>query len=595
MTVPVRLRMRPQGTTNWINLPEVHVVRQATAPFAVAIKLMFQAPATLNTALANYDSGGPVRCYTTVPVTTTVAPIGVGGWTSDPYFYSGANDTNLRSANVTGSGGTTSGVQNVNLYLDRAEFYLSGSGTPFPRGNRWEVQILRGQAFREASFNTSTYQINPGTLGIYDFFGYVTISTVQQTIYDQRNISNTIELTRFISLWNAPPVPDPTLFALIAVKVTNRSISELSVLASGYVNDWDGSGWNNLIVTSNPAPHLYDVYAGVRGGSPLPVALIDSAALVAFRTLCISKSYTCNAVVEGKTYIDVATMIAACGYARPSHSELWGVCIDQDVSGNAPVQIFNPRNASGLTVSKAFARLPTGIRATYNDSSNNYLANEVIVFADPSNPDSSRLEQIAYDGLVALADVQKRAKFDLLQMQLRLAFYKFRAPVESIVCRKGDLVGLQVDTFDNYAGFSRIASITTSNGLRTGGNVTGITLDGSIRVNTLTGLFSQAHLFTVASIFDLGGQTGCQIRLKAGAGIFNAGQVTAAANDSLETVLTFATPFADPGIGQLDVGCLISTGRLGTEYRRMKVFGVQPQDDRSANVVLVDEAPSLWT
>ena len=376
-TVPMRLRIRQVGQSTWINLPEFQVVRLSSSSFQFAAKLMFMATPDFYNNMPN--RGGPVRAFTSVP-TQTANPIGSGGWTANSYFYAGSGDTFLDAANVNGS----SGVINVECYTDRIEFYLSGVN--FPKGT-WEIQVIRGGAFPEASFVPSAYELSSV---IYDFFGYqLSGGSVALALQDQTQLSDVVELARLCSIWNTPPVPDPSKFAVIAAKVTNRSIDQLSVLASSYVKDWDGSGWNTVTTTSNPAPHLYDVLTGTQGGSPLPAAVVDSAGLLAFRTFCNAMGYTCNAVVEGKTYVDVATMIAASGFAQLTHSELWGVAIDQNTTGNAPVQVFTPRNMSGFTVSKPLARLPTGIRAGFNDASNNYLPNEIIVFADPNNPDSS--------------------------------------------------------------------------------------------------------------------------------------------------------------------------------------------------------------
>jgi hypothetical protein len=581
-TVPIRLRMRQTGTTDWINLPELHVTKYSNAPFQVAIKLMFESDLTLNgtSGKSNFS-----RAYVSVP-TQTVAPLGTGGWDADAYFYDGSGSVEMTQ------GSTTSGVLHTNLWYDRAEFYLSGS--KFPKSGKWDIQIIRGFPFSERDIYANyLFDVNgnPSSTDkqVIDFFGYnLDGSGVAKIENAPSNFAQTIELSQFSSIWNEPPVPDPSLFAVIAAKVKGRSIDQLSVLASGYVYDWDGTGWNTLTTTSNPAAHLYDVYAGRQGGSPLPAEIIDIDGLAVFRSFCDDHGYVCNAVVEGKTYLDVATMIAACGYARPAHSELWGVCIDQDTSSSSPVQAFTPRNTTAFSTTKAFPRIPTGIRASYNDSTKDYLQTELIVFTNPDYPDSSRLEQITYDGLVTEAEVLTRATFDIRQIQQRLSFYKFTCDAETLICQRGDLVAVQTDTFDNYAGSSRIASVT-----RDSGNIVGLTLDGTIPVMTNSDIFSTPDLFTVPNIFDLGAKTGLCIRLRGGGGILNVGQVTAVANDD-EFEITFATPFPDTGTDVIDVGCLVTSGRLGTEYRRMKVFSVMPQSERLFDITLVDEAPGLW-
>ena len=576
--VPFRIRMRQAGTTSWINLPEFHVLRTSAAPFLFMAKLMWKATPPSRNVMPN--SGGPVRAIVSVPQ-QNATPTGTGGWTADSYFYNGTGDTYLVSSNVT----TTTGVINMDCFSDRVEFYLNG--VKFPQGGAWEAQIIRGQSVNDNPFSISAYTLSPPG-NVFDFFGYVTSGGIATRLDDARNVSESAEILRTASIWNQPPVPDPSAFAVIAAKVTNRSIDQLSVLASSYVNDWDGTGWNTFTTTSNPAPHLYDVLTGTLGGSPLPAAIIDSAGLVAFRTRCIAQGYTCNAVAEGKTYIDVAKLLAAAGYASLVHSELWGVSMDMDTSGNAPVQMFNPRNMSGFGGTKAFARLPTGIRAQFQDASNNYLQNEIIVFDDPNNPDSSRLEQITYDGLVNQSDVIARANYDLLQAKLRLTFYKGKADIESIVCQRGDLVGVQYDVVDSFAGFSRVQSV-----MRDGsGNITGFALDGSVPVTTGTDIALSPDLSTAADMADFGAQTGCAIRLKGGNGILTKAVTASQNGDNLD--IAFVTPFADPGTSEIDVGCLCSVGRLTSEYRRLKVYSVQPSPDMTADLTFVDEAPELW-
>jgi len=491
--------------------------------------------------------------------------------------FSSANDAYLYSGNVS----STTGIQNVDLFADKAVFYLNDN-VKFPKGS-WEIQVMRGQSVRAGDFSLRDYTT---ANVIYDLFGYIT--SPAQTLYNQNNIQDTAQIVRFSSIWNEHPVPYPDKFATVALKVTNRAIDQVSILASGYVNDWDGTGWNTLTTTSNPAPHLWDVLTGTQGGLPLPVDIVDSASLVAFRSHCAAQGYTCDAVVEGKTYIDVATMVAASGYARLSHNEKWGVILDRDRSGDSPVQIFTPRNMNGFSFTRAFARPSTGIRAGFINSANNYQSDETIVYADPANPDSSRLDQIQYDGLVDEADVRARAAFDLLQSKVRMTFYKGKADLESIVCQRGDLVGVQYDIIDRYAGFSRIQSIS-----RSGGNITGLTLDGTVPVTTGTDIKDSADLSVAGDIADFGAVTGIAIRMKGGNGIITK-QITST-SDGETTAITFATPFADPGASQIDVGCLCTLGRIGSEYKRLIVYSITPNVDMTADMIFVDEAPELFS
>lgn len=575
--VPIRVRIRPSGTSTWINLPEFHINLYQQTQYFGTIKLMWQNDIARNTP---DEIGGMTTAFYSVP-TQSVAPIGLGGWTANSHFYS-SGDTYLSFSNI----GTT-GLQNINCYSDRIEFYLSGA--TFPQSGAWEIQIMRGQAGYYPQFVPASYVYWAGNT--HDLFGYYAdFSDASLRLPDhQTDCADDISVARVSSIWNTTPIPDSTKFAAVALKAKNRSVQDFSVLASGYTYDWDGSGWNTLTTTSNPAPHFYDVLTGPLGGDPLPPEIIDSAGLVAWRTNCIAMGYNANVVVEGKTYADVLTILAAAGYARPSHNELWGVMYDRDRSGDSPVQIFTPRNMSEFAWKKAFTKLPSGIRARYNDSTDFYKpASDLLIYLDPEDQNADRLEQISYDAYVTAAEVTARAAFDLLQIQKRMTFYSGKTDFESIVCTRGDLVGVQHDILMEQAGFSRVKSVT-----RSAGNITGLELDGTVPVMTLDDLFATADIFVVDNIFDLGAQTGMVIRLKDGSGILTK-TITAASNDDVTTI-AFATPFADPGTDKIDEGCLVTVGRLGSEYKRLIVYGIVPDADGTAAMTFVDEAPELWS
>jgi len=575
--IPFRIRIRPSGSDTWTNLPEFHIDRNSTKPFSVTAKLMWRAAPSIRNAPP--DQGGPIRAYTTVP-TQTATPSGLGGWQADSYFYSGSGDTALNSGNLS-----TTGVINMDCFVDRVEFYLNDA-VLFPQSGIWEIQIIRGQVGQTSLLGLTNYNYN--TAGnIVDFFGYLTSGGNFQTLQDQSNLSDIVAIARVSSIWNESPVPDPTKFAVIAVKVRGRTVNQLSVLASGYTKDWDGTGFNTVTTTSNPAPHLYDVLTGELGGIRMPAEIINVDSIVDWRSRCISDGLACNMVIEGKTQIDVLNAICGSAYARLSHAEKWGVFQDRDRSAESPIQVFTPRNMRDFGWTKAFARMPTGIRAAFNNSAKDYQKDEIIVYTDENNPDNSALEQINYDGLVTEDEVSARAAFDLLQAQYRLTFYKGTADAEAIVCQRGDLVAVQHDILSTQAGFSRIRSVTKS-----GGNITGLSLDGSIPVKTVPGIFSTASLFSQDHIFDLGATTGLMIRLKGGNGL--SVKEIRAAQDGDVTDITFPTPFSDPGTDYLDEGCLVTAGRLGSEYQRLYVFGVNPNADMTAAITFVDEAPQLW-
>jgi predicted phage tail protein len=101
-----------------------------------------------------------------------------------------------------------------------------------------------------------------------------------------------------------------------------------------------------------------------------------------------------------------------------------------------------------------------------------------------------------------------------------------------------------------------------------------------------------AYIFHPSSSFYLGSFSvtplnGVVIQLKDGT------TATHEINETIDTrVVTFVTPFPDPGT-VLEEDCLVASGPFDSVQKRMLVLNVQPQDDMTASLTLVDEAPPV--
>ena len=577
--LPVRIRFRKKGDTAWINGPEFHIAESKPSRLNVAVRLLWaDAPSPLPNPPTDR---GVIRAWKSVPAQTIVPAF--DGWDADSYFSAGTGNDYLDVSTL----GTTN-VRNVAIGSNDLTLYLD-EGT-FPKG-RYEVQFMAGAAINESDFTVATYQISGQ---VRSPFGYRLDSSTWRPA-DEQDKGRRCVIARVVSIWNEHPIAARGL-SLIAIKAKNQSINSVSVLASGYVRDWDGEGWNEWKVTSNPAPHYADILCGRENIDPLPLDLRDDASLVAWRSDCIANGYECNMVVEGEGLDDTLRTVASCGYALKRQSEIWGVALDDDKSEEAPVQVFTPRNMAGFKWTKAFARLPDGFRAVFRDEENEYDEREIIVYAEgyTGGPDG-RLEEIRYDGITSEALVRVRAAFDLAQARSRSTFYSGRAPAEYIVAAKGDLVAVQHDVLSRIWGAARIKSVTVDE--ETDGDyVSGVTLDSEIDVVNEPDMHEVTDMHAVTDMRNVGVSTGIAIRRADGAV-----SVHALSNATGETAeLTFAEPVEDetveidgdeiPAIGE---GALVSAGASGKEYRRLIVFEAQPDTDLTAELTFVDEAPGL--
>jgi|GEM_PF-1266129 len=575
VAIPLRVRFRKRGDSDWNNLPELHLSDSTLQTRRRAILFQWRTRGDVIEPVPT--KSGFYYANRNVPG-QSIAPA-TDGWVASSYFTDASGTVDYLN---TGSEGTTK-ITNLCLFDNRVEVYLDEA--TFPKGV-YEIEIKRGTAYKVSSFTAATYTYG-GTL--QDFFAYSNMTT--PTIPESRsNLADIVQLIRVVSVVNASPV-NKKGFALIAVKAFNRDVSQLSVLASGLVRDWDGSGWNTWTTTSYPAAHYADILCGYQNAEPMPPDLRDDTGLVAWRTTCITNGWTCDAIIDDFRKQDALTLLASCGYARPYQCEIYGVIVDDDVSGDAPVQIFSRRNSANFHFEKAFARPPKGFLVNFNDRAANYAPAQIQVDQrDASITTSGRYESITYDGLVDEDAVIARALFDLDQANLRSVFYAFDTDVESIVCRKGDLIGFQHDTLNGYGeGVLKSKTVVT-------GNITTLTLDSTIRIVNEPDCISVTDILSVPDVFELGVTTNIAIRRRDGSITTHA--LSNATGES--AVLTLATPFADTAniLGRADTddtyGCLVVAGTPGeTVYRRFKVASIAPTKELQATIVAVDEAPEL--
>lgn len=572
----VRVRFRKRGDSTWINCPEVHFSHTRVGTIQKTIRLIWGArPSNPSFPPSGF---GPVYAYKTVAA-QNVAPTTIGGWTANAYFSAGAGNDLLSLTTYD-----TSNVANTELRDDRAIFYLDPS--TFPQDEVYEVQVMRSQVYKSSDFTPATYLI-AGT--IYDLFGYYDSSGVHRTINDQSKYMGRVGVGRFSSVWNQNPI-ETRDFAHIAVTSRNRSLEQLSVLAAGYTYDWDGSGWNTLSTTANPAPHYVDVRAGRLSPDPVPADLIDNDEIVDWRTRCTANGYECHAVVEGRSQDVVLDMIAACGLAKKREAEIFGIISDRDRSADTPVQEFNPRNMAGFRFSRPFIRLPHGLRIRFDNSDDDYREREIVVLdpQGPQDPSSLFLEDRRYDGIVTEAVARSFALREMKLGRLRFKYFTGSVAADILRVRNGDLVGVQHDILaGRAAGYARILEVLTS-----GSNVVGLRLDGTIPLPDEDALADAASAFSSYSSAFAAPRSGIAIRCLDGSVLTS--EITAT-GEMEATELSFVTPFSDPGRSVLDADCLIQSGPLSSERSRLLVSDIDyRKGGLIAQVTFQPEARELW-
>lgn len=570
-----RVRMRRTSADPWINLPELHFSSDDTREIRASIVLKWaDAPEAVPGFPANE---GWVAAYKNVA--GQASPV-TDAWTTDASFSAGAGgDAIYRSVEAT------SNVRRVTADRYQATFFLDANA--IARG-AYEIAIMRSAAVIAGNFGNSSYQYNGN---VSDLFAYTIDNGQAKVIASRQNLSDKVYLMRTSSIVNQHPVKGGAVgpgVALIAIRALNRSIDSLRVKASGYVRDWDGTGWNEWKTTSNPAPHFKDVLDGLLAAEPLDPAIIDNDSLVEWRQRCIDRAYTFDKIMEGDGVVDVLNTIGSCGYAKPRMSETWGVISDYDRSAEEPIQIFTSRNSRGLTMDKGLPKLPDVIRATFQDAANKDADKEILVWR-PDIPHRARprMESLRLEGVSTEAAARTQILFAFRQMIYRSAFWNFEAPAEAAKARRGTLIGVNHAVLDRFQRSARIRGTTIVAGF-----ITEVLLDAPVQIYNELMMEDVADMTAVADMTLVGAQTGLSIRDADGEPIA-VGRVTGASGR--RSTLQLDTPIAvitDPDDGDplIREGNLAWIYSMSSQTRRLIVANVSYDEELVAQISAVDEA-----
>lgn len=557
MRVAFRMRLRKHGETTWINLPEVHFKSSGIGARRITVKLIWR-NGSADASAASF--AGWVEARVQSPG-QTIEPA-TGAWLADGYF-----DLNTGGDKyIDASNAPTTDVINVIMSDDTASFLLDKA--VFSPGI-YEVEIKRGYAFRDVLYTSADYTIASVVRDTFFYEG----GGAEKIYQTKKNLVDNVMLVRSSSVWNKPPVWVGGV-ALVAVRARNVNLERLSVLASGYVKDWDGTGWSEWVTTDNPAPHLRDIFTGSLNATPLPEQVIDEQSLLDFR----AAGWSCNAIMEGRSVQEAAQIVVGTGFAQFRQSETFGVSQDHDRSAESPVQIFTPHNSSDFSWARGYPKTPDGFRATFVDRDKDY---EVVQIIHPIG--AERTEQVSIEGLVTEDAVRARLQYDLDTARYRSVFYTWAAAAESIKAKRGSLVGVMSDVLTSRASSGTVTDYI----LQSDGKVASIRMDNEPELPSDLAWAAITDLSIVADVSLIGAAYGLALRRKGNVASTHAVTASALGPEWLD----LATPATLEG---LDYGDLALTGALGKEYRRVIVIGMNPRSLTDWDITAVAEGPQIW-
>jgi hypothetical protein len=433
---------------------------------------------------------------------------------------------------------------------------------------------------RKNAFNTS-YTIENLPLDYYD----VRVRRLddsnddKETDWIQYNKVYLYTVTGYSNANNPPTVnPKDCRLAKTAIRLqsTNRvngNVDGVNALVCTLGYDWTGSAWLADQQINNPASlfrhvltHPANMYAIAQSDVN---TYIDLPALQTWHTFCKTKNLTYNNVLTNvRSVMDVLREICAAGLASPSMvNGKWTVVVDKPRT--VVTQHFTPHNSWGFESTKILAKLPDAFRVTINNETQAYQPYELLVYNSTKTAATAKIyEELPLPGVTNQAQAEYLAKWHYAQLKLRPEIYTINVDFEYLVCTRGDLVRVSHDVPLWGTGTGRIKSI-----------VAGTT-------NTTIVLTEELYLETAKSYI-------IRIRTNSNASLtYNLLAVTT--SDYYTSVLVSGTlPTSIETDNLFMLGELV--GGKGTESQELIVLAVEPTNNTSAKLTLVDYSPDIYS
>lgn len=397
------------------------------------------------------------------------------------------------------------------------------------------------------------------------------LTTDDQSTHEGKNQTVTIEQSYWTVLRSTRNEDPFTLPGTGKIALRIRASEQLSGVVDQFnctveaaLPEWNGSTWTTRF-TRSPAWAFCEVLRGASNARAVADARIDLDQMIAFDDYCTEEGITFDAeFADQESVFDILQDIANTANASLSFSSgPFSVVIDNERT--IPVQHFTERNSWGFSSSKVLARRPHAVKYRFPNEATLRQYDEGFVYEpgyDASN--ATLFETIDLPYTTSKRQAYLRARRAMFQARLRPEIYTLTVSAEHLVCTRGDLVRVVHSVPLLGIGAARVTALATS-----GADTTGVTLDAP---------------------FPMAGGTSYALRFRQADGDSVLVPVNTVAGS--QDTFTFTTPVATasgPSVGDLAL-----FGESGTESAEMIVRSVEPGEDLTARITMVDYSPEIF-
>ncbi len=382
-----------------------------------------------------------------------------------------------------------------------------------------------------------------------------------------------------------PPISDSVRSELcivgLKIKASDQfqgTVDQFNCIAQTRVLDYKGPSYGSgpsawaLNLTSNPASMFLYVLTSHVNPRPVSFDRIDWPVLEQWHQWCDEHGYEVNAVISREQPRNkLLQAICTAGRAHPGRID-GKYTVILDAERPAPVQHFTPRNSWSFSGSKEFPEKPHALKVSFINASMGYQSDERIVYDEGYNADgsggltpASRFQKVDGWGITSPEQAWKTGRYMLACTRLRPEIFTLNVDIEHLVCTRGDrvLVSHDVPLFGISSG--RIKSLTADGS----GNIISVGVDELLEMED-------------GKIYGL--------TIRRQDGTFLTSQVMTDPGGWYE--VEFSTPVA-PAESPIS-GDLFSFGEWGRETVDMIITGIEPAEEMSAKLTLVEYAPGIF-
>lgn len=413
----------------------------------------------------------------------------------------------------------------------------------------------------------SEFRFTPREVGQFD----IRITRQNTTSPYTAQVQDTLTWTTLTTRFDRQPIVTDKRHVLMEMRIRatnqlNGSIQNLNAVCTSALDvyDPDTSTWSKEL-TNNPAWVFADLMTSEINKKALSKSRLDTASLLEWRDFCDQvptpppdaifeePRFQCNFVLDYETTLqDVLNQVASSAQASINIIDgRYGVLIDK--LRTIPIQVFTPRNSKDFQSTRNYGPKPQGIRIKYIDPSTDWQVAEVEVFDNGFDTENATdYDELTTFGCTNHEQAWRFGRYMMAQNRLRQETIQITVDFEYLICTRGDYVQITQDVMKVGGTPARVKSID--------GNE--VTIDDGIDT-------------------DPDEDYGYVIR-KANGEI---------ATDTLSIISsdTFALDGDLPSVGDL-----IVIGVVGSEVFDCIVKAIKPNDDLTAQLILVEKADAIY-